>query len=169
MKKYMTFIFSLILLSLTTGCITEEEPEIVSLSIGDPCPDFSIRLHDGSTISTSDLKGENSVIVFFHTSCKDCRAELPEVQKLYDEILQKNLKINLLCISRAQSAEEIEEYWSENNLTLPFSAQEDRKIYNLFASSIIPRIYIISPDLLISAQWTDNPLPSAEEILSKIE
>lgn len=50
--------------------------------------------------------------------------------------------VKFLCISRAQSAADVTAYWEQNALTLPVSAQDDRAVFNLFASRTIPRVYI---------------------------
>lgn len=164
MNRFIAIISSFSLF-IATSCITENEPETLSLHPGDMCPDFSVTMNDGSIITSSDLRGKRSVIVFFNTSCADCREELPEIQKVYDEILTKDLPVHLLCISRAEGEESIETFWHENNLTLPYSPQEDRSVYNLFASSVIPRIYLLSPDLTITRAWSDNPMPTSREII----
>lgn len=165
MKRILLFYLAFIPLLILPSCISEDEPEATSLSPGDKCPEFTLKMNDGSTVATSDLKGEKSIIVFFNTSCSDCRKELPEIQKVYDRITAEKLNVHLLCISRAEGAESIAGFWKENNLTLPYSAQEDRTVYNLFASSVIPRIYILSPDLIITHSWSDNPMPTAQEII----
>ncbi|MDE5869361.1 MAG: TlpA family protein disulfide reductase [Muribaculaceae bacterium] len=169
MKKPIILFISIFFSIFITSCVSEEEPEVVSVAVGDRCPEFSVVMNDGKTISTSDLEGKKSVIVFFNTGCGDCRKELPEIQELYNYILSNNLDINILCISRAQKEEEVSRYWSENNLTLPYSAQNDKSVYNLFASSVIPRIYIISPSLMILQEWDDNPIPSMQEILAELK
>ncbi|MDE6682689.1 MAG: redoxin domain-containing protein, partial [Muribaculaceae bacterium] len=143
------FIFSLLLLMIASSCITEDEPDTTSLKPGDKCPEFSVKMHDGSIVTTADLKGEKSIILFFNTSCADCRSELPQMQRVYEHIIAENIPVRLLCISRAEREESIERFWQENGLTLPYSAQEDRTVYNLFAQSGIPRIYILSPALPI--------------------
>ncbi len=47
----------------------------------------------------------------------------------------------MLAISREENEESVAAYWAANGLLIPYSPQEDRRIYNLFATSIIPRIY----------------------------
>ncbi|MDE6717732.1 MAG: TlpA family protein disulfide reductase [Muribaculaceae bacterium] len=168
MKTTIYLIIAFILNLALVSCISEEEPDAVSLSVGDKCPDFSVRLNDGKLTSTSDLKGMTSVIVFFNTSCPDCRREFPQIQKVYDFAVSVNRPITVLCIARAESDSSIKSYWELNGLSMPYSAQEDKSVYDLFASSVIPRIYIISPSLEITATWSDNPLPTAEEIINKL-
>ena len=165
--KHLLYLMLLPLL-LLSGCINEEEPETISLQPGDKCPTFSIVMNDGSILSSPDLKGHKNIIVFFNTSCPDCRQELPVVQQVYDRIKVDDTDSKIICIARAEGQESIEQYWKENGLTLPYSPQPDKEVYNLFASSVIPRIYILSEDLTITQCWDDNPMPSYTILLDAL-
>lgn len=159
---------AILLIVLLQSCVTEDEPSGAAIKPGDTCPEFDITLNDGTLVSTEDLRGHISIIAFFNTSCGDCRAELPELQKVYDYIRVNNPEVKLICISREETAYSIERYWKENSLTLPYSAQPDRNIYNKFATTGIPRIYIFDPSLTLIAYFTDNPLPTAETIIGHL-
>ena len=52
---------------------------------------------------------------------------------------------------------------------MPYSAQQDRKIYQLFASHTIPRIYVVDEEGIIRAVFTDNPLASYEDLVQAVE
>ncbi|MDE6231378.1 MAG: TlpA family protein disulfide reductase [Muribaculaceae bacterium] len=156
------------LLLLTISSCVSEEPQPDPLEVGDSCPRFSILTDAGLTLSMPDSDGRYSVIIFFNTECPDCRKELPVIQNVYDEINRQDIPATLIAISRNQSEEEVASYWRHNNLSIPFSAQTDTKIYNLFAASIIPRIYIANPDGIITHIWTDTPLPTSAQILAAL-
>lgn len=123
-----------------TGCITEEEPEGADLKVGDPIPAFSVTLDDGRTFGSELLRTGDGIIVFFSTECPDCRRELPGIQKLYDSLTPQQ-QLRMACIARDEDAERIGAYWIGNGLTLPYSPQPDRSVYNLFATYTIPRLY----------------------------
>lgn len=133
---------------LFSGCVSDKEEPVWSLVPGDKLPDFAVEVN-GAIVTTESLRGSKSVIVLFDTECPDCRAALPDIQKAYDEAIAEGENIRYLCISREEGEDEISRYWKENNLTLPFSAQTSRTVYNLFASSIIPRVYISDENLII--------------------
>jgi peroxiredoxin len=122
------------------------------VKVGDRVPAFSVEtvLADGSTatFSTAQLTGE-TVIVLFNTSCGDCQRELPRMNDYY---LQHcgDKGFQMVAISREEGAESVAAYWKEQGLSIPYSAQTDRRIYNLFASSIIPRTYFCSADGIIT-------------------
>ena len=72
--------------------------------------------------------------------------------------------VRFVAISRAQTAEEVSAWWKQNGIGIPFSAQADRKVYELFASSRIPRIYISDREGIVQACFDDNPCPDYERL-----
>lgn len=136
----------MLLCLLMMGCSSIEDDEAKErVAVGDRVPLFSVEMvKDGerSTFSTAQLTGE-TVIVFFNTTCPDCQRDLPKLNQYYlkhkvDEGFQ------MVAISREEGEEDVAAYWKDNGLQIPYSAQNDRRIYELFASSIIPRIYFVS-------------------------
>ena len=149
---------------ILTSCIKDREPAGADLKPGDILPEFSVTLDDGSTISNASLEGSVSCIMFFHTGCPDCKATIPEVQKLSESRVAVEKDIKFVCISREEGRDEIKAFWDANKITLPFSAQEDRSVYNKFATTGVPRIYISDRNCRISAVWSDDPTPQYEEL-----
>ena len=137
--------------------------DIIEIKVGDNLPSFQVTMNNGDVISNETLQGNISVIVFFHTSCPDCQEILPIIQQLYDEYQSK--EVQFVLISRECDAEEIQTYWDSKGLSLPYSAQEDRTIFNLFASTRIPRIYIADKDSMVRYIFTDDPQnPTYDEL-----
>lgn len=158
---------SIVVMALLSGCIKEGQNS-TELKIGDSLPSFSITMNDGSVVSDASLKGRISLIMFFHTTCPDCQRTLPHMQKIYEEY-KDNESVSFTLISREQKAEEINEYWRKNALSLPYSAQETRNIYNLFASDRIPRVYISNSKGIIQHIYTDDPTPTYEDLKIVLE
>lgn len=153
-------------IALLCGCIKEKQTA-VDLKAGDSIPDFRVEMNDGSIVTDEDLKGQTSVIMFFHTSCPDCQQALPAVQRIYDEYNSKGVKFAL--ISREEAEGSIQGFWSENGLEMPYSAQSSRDIYNLFATSRIPRIYISDENGIVRYIFTDNPVPTYSDLKSALD
>ena len=130
-------------------------------------PGFEVLMNDGSVVTDVFLKGSVSIVMFFHTSCPDCQQTLPKMQQIYDEYAAKGVK--MVLISREEDQDDISDYWSRNNLDLPYSAQNDRKVYELFASSRIPRIYISDENGIVRYIFTDDPVPSYDDLKSALE
>ena len=159
-SRLLAAFFSTLLL---VSCIRDSGNRAGALVPGDMLPEFQVTMNDGSTVNVpDDLKGGVSCIVFFNTECRDCREELPVIQRLSDELTD----VGFLLISRAEEEASVSSWWAENGLSMPFSPQPDRKIYELFASSVIPRIYISDKNARIVAAFSDNPLPTYDSLKS---
>lgn len=87
MKNWIkTVCFLLWTCVMCTACIDDDVEEgTVDLQTGESIPVFSVVMDDGQIITSETLKGEVSLIVFFHTGCPDCRKELPVLQKIYTD------------------------------------------------------------------------------------
>ena len=148
---------------LLVGCVVdehsdEEDPDVSSIvRVGDLLPDFSVEVIDGSSRTLFNNKGllGTTVIVFFHTSCIDCQRELPELNDYY---LRHRLDpgFQMVAIAREESEESIAAYWQQHNLSIPFSPQADRQIYNLFATKFIPRAYLCSNQGIVLWMGVEN-------------
>lgn len=156
MSKYIAL---MLLCLLMTGCSSIEDDHEVTerVNVGDRVPSFSVEMvKDGERImfSTSHLTGE-TVIVFFNTTCPDCQRDLPKLNQYYlkhkaDEGFQ------MVAISRAEDEDAVAAYWKDNGLQIPYSAQNDKRIYELFASSIIPRIYFVSAQGIVTRVFIEK-------------
>ena len=150
---------------LFTSCI-KERPAGADLGIGDIIPDFEVTMNDGSVVTGHDLRQTPSCVVFFHTLCPDCQQALPEIQKAYDKYASQGVRFAL--ISREDGEAEISAYWAQRGFSMPYSAQEGREIYSLFARTGVPRIYICEKGGLIKAIYSDDPVPGFEELDSQV-
>ena len=150
---------------IVSSCI-KDKPQGSDLKVGDMLPDFEVVMNDGTVVSDEGLAGSVSVVMFFHTSCPDCRQALPRMQQIYDEYASKGVAFAL--ISREDAEQDIEAYWNEQGLKMPYSAQNDRKVYEQFASSRIPRIYINDRNGIILYIFTDDPVPSYDDMDSSV-
>ena len=148
------------------GCINDKI-EGTDLKVGDMIPEFSVVMDDGTAVSDQSLIGNVSFIMFFHTTCPDCQQTLPVVQDIYDIYAQNGVRFAI--ISRDEGQEEIKPYWAEQTYNMPYSAQTSRKVYNKFASSRIPRVYICDKDGIIRYIFTDDPIPTYDDLMSSLE
>lgn len=165
MRKSLIFSSLVVLIGVLSSCIKENQTG-ADLVVGDVVPDFTAVMSDGSEVTGAQLREGVSCIVFFTTACPDCRQVLPHLQRLCNEYQPQGVRFAF--ISREEGAESILQYWIENGYTMPFSAQSDRRIYELFAATRVPRVYICR-DGLIKSIFTDSPTPSYEELAAAID
>ena len=148
----------MLLCLLLTGCSSIEDDETKErVVVGDRVPLFSVEMvKDGerSTFSTSHLTGE-TVIVFFSVKCGDCQRDLPKLNQYYLKH-KDDPGFQMIAISRAEGEELVVPFWEEYGLQIPYSAQNDRRIYELFASSKVPRVYFVSAQGIVTRVFIER-------------
>lgn len=87
-----------------------ERPKMaVDAMVGKPAPDFALTLFDGpdktKVVTKADLAGKVVVLDFWATWCPPCLAELPEIQKLVEELAKDEAKKDVLVIALSQDRE----------------------------------------------------------------
>ena len=149
-------------MAMLCSCIDEVEPAEEVVTVGDQLPDFEVEMSDGTMVTGAMLRETPSVVMFFHTACPDCQQTLPRMQRLYDVYASK--RVHFALISREDDEVSVASYWEKQGLTMPYSAQEGRTVYELFAYRRVPRIYVSDSTGTIRHIFTDDPIPT-EEIL----
>lgn len=142
---------------LLSACINDDDDGEVSVSlvnVGDRIPDFSLSDADGRTVTSSSLSGWTFILNFFDTGCPDCQRELRVLQRLYDCYGER---VPILNVPRSQAKDELEAYWLQAGLTMPFYLPADQRLYYRFANKTIPRTYVIDGSGRVLAAYDDSP------------
>ncbi|NDV59658.1 redoxin domain-containing protein [Bacteroides sp. 519] len=159
-----------------TGCVSgdsdlcgkNEQGGGANIQEGDALPTFSVKLNDQSIITNNSLDGKVSVILLFTVVCPDCQKQIPITERIYDDY-KDNDDVVVFGISRAEGESTVGKFWNEHQYAMPYSAQDKWDIYNLFAKSIVPRIYVSSKDRIVRRVYTDKPLANYDELKVLIE
>lgn len=167
MINIRVLLLSVTLMLSLAGCVNESDAPDSSLAVGSQVPEFKVDLAGGGVLDSASLADSGVrwlLVIFFNTDCPDCRRELPEMQRLY-ELIQDDEMLKattlLVCIAREEGQSEIQSFWDAHGLTMPFSPQPDRAIYNLFASVGIPRIYLIdTARSMLLSEWSVDYVPA---------
>ena len=71
----------------------EAAPAEAGVKVGDLAPDFTAPTPDGKSLSLKQSLGKVTIVDFWASWCKPCRAENPNVVALYNELHAKGLNI----------------------------------------------------------------------------
>ena len=162
MKQYTSSYFALLFLVLASfmqvACQNDDDQDYSltnKVNVGDPVPDFSLTDADGVVISSSSLSGQIYLLNFFDTGCSDCQKEFPVLQQIYDKY---KASVTVLNVPRSQSLDKVSQYWHQAGLSMPVYMPCDKELYYKFATSGIPRTYIVDGQGTVQAVFSDSPL-----------
>lgn len=133
---------------LNEGSDVEFLPTDEGLAKGETAPDFELMTLDGETARLSDYKGKKVILNFWASWCPPCRAEMPDMQKYYEEQAAKEnveiLAVNLTTEDRGM--EKITAFIEEFNLTFPIPMDREGDIGKLYQAVAIPTTYMIDTE-----------------------
>lgn len=125
---------------------------------GDPAPDFTVEMVDGSRMTLASLRGKVVLLNFWATWCPPCREELTHVQSdIIDRFAGRDFVF--LPVSRGEARSAVEAFREKTGYTFPMGLDPDRAIYDRYASNFIPRNFLIGPDgkvLLATVGYDDT-------------
>mgnify|MGYP001163261967 CR=1 FL=1 len=128
--------------------ISEKPEEIkVGLDIGNKAPDFELQTLSGDEVKLSDFQGKRVMINFWATWCPPCRAEMPDMEKFYQDKDIEVLAVNLT--ESENSLKDVEEFSNEFGLTFPILLDTELVAATLYAIKPIPTTYMVDSNGII--------------------
>ncbi|MGF2616280.1 redoxin domain-containing protein [Rossellomorea vietnamensis] len=138
--------------TVTTAEKLEEDKSIPGADLsevkeGELAPDFTLATIDGKSVSLSDYKGQKVILNFWATWCPPCKAEMPHMQKFYEENKDNGIEIvavNLTNMDEGKPA--IEQFVQDYELTFPVPLDEEGDIGMQYQAFTIPTSYVIDTE-----------------------
>ena len=117
--------------------------------LGRPAPEFHVPLLSGSDTSVAQaVKGKKALLInFWFLRCGPCRAELPHLQKLYDEL--KDDGLGVLAIDSDDDRASIARYAAASSWTMPIAVGSQERLGQnipaLYSVELFPTNYLVNP------------------------
>lgn len=130
--------------SVSDGESEEEKPL--------PAIDFTLKDQFGKTHSLSDYKGKTIFLNFWATWCPPCRAEMPDIQSLYEtqETEGENgviiLGVAAPNYGREKDEQVIKEFLEKNGYTYPVLMDTNAELFEAYGIYSFPTTYMIDRD-----------------------
>ncbi|HEX8951906.1 MAG TPA: TlpA disulfide reductase family protein [Polyangia bacterium] len=111
----------------TAGSVARE-----SLVAGAPASDFTLRDLDGRQVHLSDFGGKVVLLDFWATWCVPCAAELPQLEKLYQERKGDGLVVLGIAMDGPESVAQVVPFSRRYGLTFPTLLDEETRVVNVY-------------------------------------
>ena len=113
----------------------------VGLERGKVAPDFEVTTLEGEQVKLSDFRGERVMLNFWATWCPPCRAEMPDMQKVYEE---EDVTILAVNMTETEINEEVvSDFVDELDLTFPILMDEESDVTFSYKIQAYPTSYMI--------------------------
>lgn len=117
------------------------------LEAGSSLPTFSARTLDGVAFTDEEMRGHESIAIFFESGCPACRALEAELRAA--DVAALGLPIYVVV-------RESEETAAFAALKVDVIVDEDNSVKRAFRSNVAPHAFAISADGVVTASGTPN-------------
>lgn len=124
------------------------EPTDVGLSVGDSAPDFTLQTLDGKEAKLSDFRGKPVFVNFWATWCPPCRAEMPDMQELYDNMDIEVLAVNMTDTESSEDG--VASFAADMELTFPVLMDTEGTVSDKYNVKAYPTSYMVDAEGKIS-------------------
>ncbi len=119
--------------------VTVDESEFVKAEYNMP-----LMTIDGNQTNLNEYEGKTIFLNFWATWCPPCIAEMPNIQKLYNDF-QDDEDIVFVMLSLDEDPDKARAFMERKDFTMPvyFLTGRQPGVYN---STVVPTTFVISPD-----------------------
>ncbi|WP_188455332.1 peroxiredoxin family protein [Virgibacillus oceani] len=118
-----------------------KESDEVGLEKGEFAPDFELETLEGERVRLSDYKGKRVLVNFWATWCPPCRAEIPDLEKLYDK---KDVTILAVNLTESEKSENnITDFVEKFGMTFPVLMDVNSDVSSAYRVQAYPTSYMI--------------------------
>jgi peroxiredoxin len=114
--------------------------------------DFTLTDLDGKSWNLQALHGKVVLVNFWATWCPPCRKEMPDLDKLYQELKDQGLLI--LSISD-EDISKVQPFIAEHHYTYPILLDPGSKVHKLFVVEGIPKSFVYDRNGKLVAEAID--------------
>jgi thiol-disulfide isomerase/thioredoxin len=122
--------------------------------VGFPAPPITLMDRSGLPVELSDLRGRAVFINFWASWCGPCRMEMPEIQRLADD-LGANNQVSILTVnmtSQESSAAAALNYLSQHGYNFPVLLDPTGQAGHDYRVLSLPTSLFVSPDGIVTAR-----------------
>lgn len=129
--------------------------------VGFKAPDFTLNTPDGETFSLSKLNGQAVLVNLWATWCPPCRAEMPAMEKMYQEYKDRGLTVLAINMTYQDDPFAVIPFVNEYSLSFPILLEETGDTASEYQLRSLPSSYFIDREGIISDVVIGGPMSEA--------
>ncbi|WP_186430090.1 redoxin domain-containing protein [Clostridium sp. BSD9I1] len=106
--------------------------------------DFKLKDLTGKEVSLSDYKGKKVFLNFWATWCPPCKAEMPEMEMLYQET--KNSDLVILAVNLDEEKDTVQKFINSNKYNFPVLLDTGNIVASQYEVVSIPTSFFIDKE-----------------------
>jgi peroxiredoxin len=128
---------------------------------GFAAPDFTLKTPNGEEYTLSKLKGNAVLINLWATWCPPCRAEMPTIEKMYQEYKDQGLVVLAVNMTYQDDPANVAPFIQKYGLTFPVLLEETGKVGGAYQMRSLPSTYFINRAGIIQEVVIGGPMSEA--------
>ncbi|WP_411334459.1 thiol-disulfide oxidoreductase ResA [Metabacillus indicus] len=124
--------------------IIHKDPNKTVVMADAEAPDFILPNLNGDLVKLSDLRGKAVLVNFWGSWCGPCKREMPALQDSYNQYREHDFEVITINIEESNFA--VENYFEENNLSLPAVLDKEGQVYDAYGIYNLPASIFIKAD-----------------------
>lgn len=124
-------------------------------------PDFTLQTIEGHSIRLSELRGQAILINLWATWCPPCRAEMPAIQKMYEEYKDMGFVVLAINVSNQDNPTAIQPFIQEFHLSFPILLDPSGEASRLYELRSLPSSFFIDKQGMIKEIVIGGPMAEA--------
>lgn len=144
MKKNSYLSVLIIILFLGTFTLVnfqQIEAAEVGTEVGKKAPNFSLKNMNNKEVTLRELEGKKVFINFWASWCPPCKAEMPDIQKLYEN---HGEDIKIIAVNLEEEKTKVEKYLNNEELDFTVLLDKNNKVAGQYLVRAIPTSYFLN-------------------------
>jgi len=162
MRKIAAFVLSA---ALVYG-LASQEGGAGAMTVGETAPALALPALDGRTISLSDFSGKVVLVDFWATWCPPCRAEMPDLVKLNQDLAPRGFTILGVAMDE-DGAEAVRAFTALQPIPYPVVLNGPAGAPAGWSVPGLPTAYLIGRDGRLLRRWLGGKNP--DELRAAVE